>query len=81
MTSNPDREKFVRKDQLSLADYKALQDKETKQQAKRFKIPLIIKIILATPFILIALFGLFYIPYLAIQQAANNSTSDTTANK
>ena len=78
-SSDPLREKFVRKDQLSVAEYKALREKETKKEEKRFKLPTPVKMILALPFILIALFGLFFIPYICIQ--CFSSPAKTTTSK
>ena len=60
-----DKAATPKKQQLSIAEYKALQEKETKKF--KLKIPTIIKIILAIPFVIIFLFGLFYIPYLLIK--------------
>jgi len=59
--------------QLSISEYKALQEKE----AKKFKltIPLPVKIILSLPLIAIALFGVFFIPFTAYQNTAPSSPS------
>ena len=64
--------------QLSLKEYKALQEKE----AKKFKlsIPLPIKIFLSIPLVVIAIFGLVYIPFTAYQNATADSPSAGTKN-
>jgi len=80
-TNNPSgsvREKFTRKDQLSVAEYKALQEKETKKEAKRFKIPAAVKTALMIPFILIALLGVFFISYLGIQMFSSPAKTTST---
>ena len=62
--------------QLSISEHKALQEKE----AKKFKltIPLPVKIILSLPLIAIALFGVFYIPYTAYQNATSSENPPDT---
>ena len=62
--------------QFSVNEYKALQAKE----AKKFKltIPLPVKIILSLPLIAIALFGLFYIPFTAYQNATSSENPPDT---
>jgi len=54
------------KSQISLKEYLAKKEKEA-QQAKKGKIPLPIKIILAIPVLAIFAFGLFLIPFLIFQ--------------
>ena len=49
--------------QLTIAEYRALQAKENKK-FKGIKLPLPVKIFLALPLILIALFGLYFIPLM-----------------
>ena len=64
--------------QLSFEEYKALQDKEAKK-FKGVKLPFVVKLILASPFILIFLFGIFYVPFLAIKGCAQNTTQSSTS--
>lgn len=52
--------------QLSLKEYQALREKETRKQAKAFRLPRTVKWLLAIPLLLIFLFGVFYIPYLLL---------------
>ncbi len=47
---------------INYKDYLAQQEKERKK--KPLEIPLPVKIILLTPFLIIACFGLYYLPYL-----------------
>ncbi len=55
-----------RNKQLTIEEYRALQEKEAKK-AKGVKIPLIVKILLVSPLIAVFLFGIFYIPFVAIK--------------
>ena len=59
--------------QLSVSEYRALQEKEAKKI--KLTIPLPVKIILSLPLIAIALFGLVYIPFTAYQSATSSSPS------
>ncbi len=52
--------------QLTLEEYKASQAKEAKK-FKGIKLPLIVKIILSLPLFALGIFGLIYIPFLAIK--------------
>ena len=66
------------KKQLSWEEYQALKEKEAKK-SKGFTIPQPVKVILFIPFILIALFGIFYIPFLAFRSMSAPSTAQTPA--
>ena len=55
-----------KKQKLSLAEYQTLQAKEAKK-FKGIKLPLAVQIILALPLIAIFLFGVFWIPFIAIK--------------
>ena len=59
---------------ISYKDYLAKQEKE--RQKKPLVIPLPVKIILAVPFLLIACFGLFYLPFMAFQVATGPAHVD-----
>jgi len=47
--------------QLSLAEYYAM---KKKAQRKKIQIPVHIKIIIATPFLIVFCFGVFFLPYM-----------------
>ena len=65
-----------KKRQLTLSEYQALQEKEAKKF--KLKVPFAVKIVLALPVIIFFLFGLFYIPFLAIKGCSPESqTTDT----
>ena len=68
-----------KKRQLTIAEYKALQA----QEANKFKIkiPLVVKLIMALPLFAIFLFGLFYIPFLAIKGCSSNATESSSPNR
>jgi len=65
----PGEKSSKKSDQLSYEEYMALKKKK-EEQAKR-EMPKALKIILAIPFILILLFGLFYIPYVLFNLITN----------
>lgn len=67
--------------QLSLEEYKSFKEKETQKQSKKFKIPKAVTLILSLPFLAIFLFGIFYIPWLAITGATNSSQKTDKAEK
>lgn len=62
--------------QLSIKEYRALQEKEAKK-FKGVKLPKFVQIILALPLIAICLFGLFFIPFMAIRGCASSDTPQT----
>lgn len=64
---------------ISYKDYLAKQEKERKK--KPLEIPLPVKIILLTPFLIIACFGLFYIPFMAFQVATSPSQGEKTTHE
>ncbi len=68
-----------KKRQLTIAEYKALQAKE----ANKFKvqIPMAVKLIMALPLFAIFLFGLFYIPFLAIKGCSPDTTEKSSASR
>ncbi len=76
--SPQDSKKNPKDAQLSIKEYKALQEKE----AKKFKlsVPLPIKIVLSIPLVVIAIFGIVYIPFTAYQNATADSPSAGTKN-
>lgn len=57
-----DKYKLKGAQQMTYADYKALQSKNKK--ASKFKIPIFVKFILGTPFIIIFCCGVLFIPYI-----------------
>ena len=68
-----------KKRQLTIAEYKALQAQETNKF--KIKIPLVVKLIMALPLFAIFLFGLFYIPFLAIKGCSPDSTESSSPNR
>lgn len=77
-TKDPkDQKKVDPKDrQLSIAEYQALQAKEAKKF--KIKVPLVVKLILALPLFAIFLFGLFYIPFMAIKGCSPDTAEKTS---
>lgn len=61
---------------ISYKDYLAQQEKERKK--KPLEIPLPVKIILVSPFLMIACFGLYYIPFMVFQVATSPSQEEKT---
>lgn len=57
-----DKYKLKGAQQMTYADYKALQAKNKK--TSKFKIPIFVKFILGTPFIIIFCCGILFIPYI-----------------
>lgn len=59
---------------ISYKDYLAQKEKERKK--KPLEIPLPVKIILISPFLMIACFGLYYIPFMVFQVATSPSQEE-----
>ena len=59
---------------INYKDYLAQQEKERKK--KPLEIPSPVKIILSIPFLIIACFGLFYLPFMAFQVATSPAHVD-----
>ncbi len=65
--------------QLSMSEYKALQEKEAKKF--KFSLPGPVKFILSLPIILLCLFGIVYIPFMAFSGLTSNQPATDTAKK
>ena len=61
-----------KKKPMDWKEYQALKEKEA--QKKPFTIPKPVQFIIFSPVILVCLFGIFYIPYLAFQSATSTKT-------
>jgi len=60
---------------ISLKDYLNQKAQETKKK-KKSKLPMPIVIFLATPFLIVFCFGLFFVPYLIYQIATGKSAAE-----
>lgn len=83
MDSKPTDKKDSGKKQLSYEEYQALRQQKAKNH-KEFKIHPVVKWILASPLIIVGLFGLWLIPYIifrAFQPDKPNAEKSSTAVK
>ncbi len=71
-----DKYKLKGAQQMTYADYKALQAKNKK--TAKFKIPIFVKFILGTPFIIVFCCGVLFIPYILYLILTSPSAPPTT---
>jgi hypothetical protein len=61
--------------QIGLQEYLA---KQAKAKKSKLKIPKAVKYILATPLIIVSLFGIFFIPYMIFMAVTSSSVNEGT---
>lgn len=71
-----DKYKLKGAQQMTYAEYAALKEKQSK--GRKFEIPIIVKFILGTPFIIVFCCGILFIPYILYLIATSPSAPPIT---